>query len=311
VAGLVACSNSGADRVVGLDATSTVLGTVYVDLNGNRELDFGFDAGIKDIGVRLTVARGHEDFGSATSDFDGLFTISRVPVGRYTLAVDDETVPDSMLVVRVDTSEIVLTATDSAEVAVAISFPIVSVADARAAAPGDKVFIEGTALNDIAAFADNTIHVLSASGAIRATRAFGAVVPGDSVRLRGTMAVFDGQPVLNNAAVYVLGLGSRPRAQVVSTGVAVSADGGALDAALVRLPSLAIVDTGTVAESGDFRAVLDDGSGTVSVMFDRDLFFDVVPFAPDTVITATGLRVPTGLDTWVVKPRSVSDVLRR
>jgi hypothetical protein len=308
---VVACSNAGEDRVLGLDATSAVTGFVYFDINGSRDLEFGVDNPIRDIGFRLTVPGGSEDFGTATSDFEGFFSISRVPIGRYTLLVDEETVPDSMVVVRIDTSEVVLTASDSAEVSVAISFPIVSVAQARMAAPGDKLFIEGTALNDIAAFADNTVHISSSSGAIRATRAFGVVVPGDSVRVRGTMATEGGQPVLNNAAVYVLGLGSRPRAQLMTTGRAASADGGALDATLVRLASQAIVDTATVAESGDFRAVLDDGSGPVSVILDRDIFFDVAVYAPDSVITTTGLLVPTGVDLWLVKPRSVSDVLRR
>ena len=308
---LAACSNAGEDRILGLDATGVVTGTVYFDRDGNRALDFGADIPMRDIGFRLMVQGGSEDFGTATSDVGGFFSISRVPVGTYLLQVDGKTVPDSMQVVRFDTSAVSLTAEDSAKVYVAISFPIVSVAQARAAAPGDKLFIEGTALNDIAAFGDGTIHISARSGTIRATRAFGFALAGDSVRLRGTIATLNGQPVLNDAAVYVLGLGAGPRPQLLTTGRAASADGGGLDAALVRISSQAIVDTATVGESGDFRAVLDDGSGPVSVILDRDIFFNLAPYAVDSVITTTGLLVPTGTGSWVVKPRSPNDVLRR
>ena len=161
---LAACSNAGQDRILGLDATGVVTGTVYFDLDGNRELAFGTDSPMSDVGFRLTVQGGTENVGTATSDFDGFFSISRVPIGIYLLQVDGATVPDSMQVVRIDTSAVSLTAEDSAKVSVAISFPIVSVAQARAAAPGDKLFIEGTALNNIAAFGDGTVHISANSG---------------------------------------------------------------------------------------------------------------------------------------------------
>ena len=311
VAGFVACSNAGEDRVLGLDATSAVTGFVYFDLNGNRELEFDIDNPMRDIGLRLTVQGGAEDFGTATSDFEGFFAISRVPVGTYVLQVEGATVPDSMLVVRIDTSEVTLTAADSAEVSVAISFPIVSVAQARGSTPGDKLFIEGTALNNVGASSDASLHVSAASGTIRATRALGPVVLGDSVRVRGTIAMQNGQPVLNDAVAYVLGLGTPPRAQALTTARAASADGGMLDAVLIRVTAVPIADTATVAETGDFRATVDDGSGPVSIIMDRSIFFDVAPYAPDTVITATGLLVPTGTGSWIVRPRSVGDILRR
>ena len=80
---------------------------------------------------------------------------------------------------------------------------------------------------------------------------------------------------------------------------------------LVRVTAVPIADTVTVPETGDFRAIVDDGSGPVSIIMHRNIFFDLAPFAPDTVITAIGLLVPTDTGSWVVWPRSVDDVLRR
>jgi hypothetical protein len=306
------CQNAGEDHILGLNATGVVTGVVYFDRNGSREHEISLDMPVRGIGLRLIVQGGAEETGKATSDLSGFFSIARIPLGTYVLEVDPETVADSMQVVRIDTSMVFLGARDSVEVAVAISFPIVTVAHAREAVAGDKVFIEGTALNSSDAFEDRALHVASASGTMRTTRASGPQLEvGDSVRIRGTVASQNGYPILNDVTTYLLGIGTPPTAQVVTTDQAATAVGGTLDAMLVRIVSVAIVDTATVLETGDFRAAVDDGSGPVNVYFDRDIPFDLRQFAPDTVVTATGLLIPTAGGYWIVKPRSAADVLRR
>jgi hypothetical protein len=306
------CENAGEDRIIGLDATGVVTGVVYFDRNGSREHEISVDQPLRDIEVRMAVKGGTEEAGKATSDPAGLFSIARIPLGTYVFEVDSETVADSMQVVRIDTSVVFLGAGDSAEVAVAISFPIVTVARARESTEGDKVFVEGIALNNSDAFKDRALHIASASGIIRTTRATGPTLEvGDSVRLRGTVARQNGSPILNDVTTYLLGIGAQPAAQVVATDEAATASGGLLDAMLVRIVSVAIADTLTALETGDFQATVDDGSGPVAILFDRDIPFDLRLFAPDTVVSATGLLIPTGAGAWIVKPRSTADVLRR
>ena len=63
-----------------------------------------------------------------------------------------------------------------------------------------------------------------------------------------------GQTVLEDVTVFTLGFGTVPAPETVTTGEAASADGGRLDANLVRLDSARVTDTTTV--SGDFEVTL-------------------------------------------------------
>lgn len=88
---------------------------------------------------------------------------------------------------------------------------------------------------------------------------------------------------------------------------AATADGGALDAALVRVDNATITDTATVA--GDVVLTVDDGSGAMEIVLDRDVGFILALLGPTVVIDATGLLVPTGSGSWQLKPRSRGDLV--
>jgi hypothetical protein len=303
---LAGCPNSGDDRVLGIDATGFVGGLVYWDVNGNRVLD-GPDVPVEGVLVSLLVSEVGGVVTAALSDPAGQFLMRDVPVGRYHVGVNTTTLGDTAQVVRIDTSVVELIPEDSAAVAVAVSFPIVTIAEARSLPLGDKVFIIGEALMESGAFGDTTVHLTDTSAAIRVTRVRApALFPGDSVRLRGTISTRDGQPTLDDATPFIIRFGPPPEPTTVPSGQAATADNGGLDAALVAVADAVVNDTATVDD--DFVATVDDGSGAVEVIFDGNVAFNLEPIVPDTLMSVKGVLVPSGPGVWALKPRSQSDV---
>jgi hypothetical protein len=189
-----------------------------------------------------------------------------------------------------------------------LTFPTTSIADARAAEQGRRIVIEGIALNAWSTFADSTVHIFDQTGVIRAVRVTGTnVLAGDSVRMLGTVSTRDQQPVLSNVTASLILRGvAVPVPDSVSTAIAASAAGGTRDAGQVRVRGT-IVGTQDLP-GGDRILNINDGSGLLRVLLDRDVNFGQGPFVPDVLLTATGLLVPTGTGAWQLKPRFVNDV---
>ena len=303
------CGNAGADRVLTIDATGKVAGFVFFDQNGTLQFEDS-DRRVPGVLVRLALTGGGTIVAEGTSDNEGLFSVAGVPVGNYTVIVDTTTVGDTAQVVRVDSTNLRLQPDDSIGVTVAIGFPNVPIADARALPVGDKIFVTAVALSPLGAFADSTVHLRDASGTIRATRVVGVgVTTGDSARFLGRRNVRDGQPTLDDVILFSLGVVGQPQAVTTSTILAASADGGALDAALVRVTN-ATIDTTLTNQSGDFVMRVDDGTGEVEVIVDTDLGLNLNNFVEGAVIEATGVLVPTDqqVPRWGMKPRNNQDL---
>jgi uncharacterized protein YjdB len=228
--------------------------------------------------VRLAVAtfdgRGHtltdrnvawSSSNEAVATVDTSGSVEGVSVGSITVNATSEGVSDSCSVTVVD--------------------PVISIAEARSAPVGDTVHVDGIVLNFFAAYGDSTVHISDNTGAIRAIRIRPITVfPGDSVRFVGKVAAFDGQPVIDDPTVFLLGFSRVPPPEVVSTFEANAARAGTLDAALVSVANARITDTATVAG------------------------FNRIPYVPGTVLNVTGLLVPDGSGSWVLKPRGPGDV---
>lgn len=85
------------------------------------------------------------------------------------------------------------------------------------------------------------------------------------------------------------------------------ADGGRLDAALMRVLNPTINDT--LTDAADFILTVDDGSGSLDVRLDQEVAFGALdPFVPNSVIDATGVLVPRAANDWVLMPRSEADL---
>jgi hypothetical protein len=91
----------------------------------------------------------------------------------------------------------------------------------------------------------------------------------------------------------------------VSTQVAASAQGGARDAGQVAV-------SGTVSAIGtsgvDFVLTISDGSGSLAVVLDRDVF-QSNPYSVGNQIRARGVLIPNaGGTAWELKPRALGEV---
>ena len=199
-----------------------------------------------------------------------------------------------------------------------LSYPTMTIAEARAEPPESRLIVLGRALNAWTTFGDSTVHVRDATGAIRAIRVPPSTIQaGDSIQVVGTIATLLGQPVLRLVHTTILDAGiASPAPDPVTTEAAAGAAGGALDAGLVRVADAVIQDTARTAE-GELVLIADDGSGDVRIVLDRHIPFslnwprvDGQPVVIGTIIDATGALVPRAQGTaeWTLKPRGSSDV---
>jgi hypothetical protein len=304
--GLAACQNAGQDRVLSIGSTSRVDGLAYFDANRSKSFDSS-DTPLQGLKVYLSARGSADTLATAVSGTTGALRFDGVPVGRYDVNVDTASAGDTVVVVRVDTSQIDVAVGDTVAVSVAVSYPLVTAAAARATPTGKKVFVAGVALTGTNVFADTTAHLIAATGALRLVRVFtGLFSPGDSVLARGTVSARNGEPVLSDVSVFTQGIGTLVAPDSLATATAASANGGALDAGLARVGGT-LQDTVTVGR--DLALDVDDGSGVLRVLLDGDVSFQLSPYmvAPARVV-ATGVLVPAALaGTWYLKPRSNLD----
>ncbi len=312
---MVACDNAGAYRTLGISATGVARGLVYFDANGSGTFDAA-DAPLAGVRIRLLAPLSTDTAVRATTGADGTFRVEGIPVGTYRAVLDPTSVGDSVQVLQMTASPLQIRPGDSVSVDAVVSFPTLTAAQVRTATLGTRVFVSGVALHARTTFSDTLLHVVDTSGAIRAARVRPtAALAGDGVRLRGRIAVRNGQRVLDDVTVFVINPTVVPPAPILTTLQASTADAGAQDAALVRLLDAAIVDTATVL--GSLNVTVDDGTGPLTMVLDRvaDAGFRfpyaVGPLGAGTRYDLIGVLVPTGTGTWVLRPRSVLDLTPR
>lgn len=315
-AAVAGCGGDGAGTTLGITATGTVLGTVLFDADGSGGPSLG-DQPIAGVRVRLLTPVARDTVLRATTAATGSFRIPSVPVGTYTLVIDTTSVGDSVEVGSLAERTVTLLPADSVAVEALVSFPSLTLLQARSATVGTRVFVRGVAMHALVTFSDTLLHVVDTTAALRATRVRpSGVVNGDEVRLRGRIALRDGQPVLDDVTVFTLGTAFNiPSAPVITTAAAATASAGSLDAALVRLVDVAVVDTQTVL--GNLRVSVNDGSGDLLLHLDRaaDASFRP-PFAAGTWdvgrrYDVVGVLVPLSPGVWALRPRSSFDLTPR
>jgi hypothetical protein len=316
----LACQNAGEGRVLGITSSGLVNGLVFLDRNGNHVLDAG-DTALANLPVRL-LAKGTRDTAArGSSNSGGQFRFSAIPVGSYAVVIDTTILGDSLRVTRVDTSAVTIRPDDTLAIRITVAFPELTVAQARVAPSGKKMFVVGVALISRGLFGDSTVNISDTASAIRLTNVRTQfVVTGDSLRVLGTRATRDGQPTIDRGNIFTLSINADPPLRAAKTGTASSADGGKLDAALVRVLNAAITDTATVPSSptgnisGGRRLMVNDSSGAFEVRLDTLVGFKGAALAGDTVgarFDILGILVPIGSGTWRLKPRSPSDMVPR
>jgi DNA/RNA endonuclease YhcR with UshA esterase domain len=301
------CDATSADPVVAVEATTSFHGRVYIDRNANEEYNQNVDTNVPNARVMLVRPGATAVLGEGRTDQSGLVRVQRMPVGRYRVLVDPQVLGDSLEIAD-DTATVTIVARDSALVPVGLVFKRFSLGEIRRLPAGRMTTLDAVALNGWSTFGDSTIHVVDSGGALRVTRLSStSVTAGDSVRIVGRVSSRHGQPVLVDANAFLLGKASAVSPHAVTTRTAAAARDGELDAGLVRITDAVITDTVTVA--GDLNLHVDDGSGQLTIIMDRDArVTPSAPVTPGAVVDVTGVLIPAESGTsWTLKPRATAD----
>lgn len=301
-----ACESDPVDPLE-LTATGEVRGSAYVDVNGNLERDAA-DAALSGLRVQLYVRGTQDTVQSVLTGGDGAFRMELVPIGEYDVRVDPATVPDTLQIAIIENNPVHVFVADTPRVTIAAGFPIATVASARLEPAGKRIFIDATALNNRDDFADGAVHVTDGTASIRLTSLqAGALLRGNRARFLGVLRQENGQPTLQDVRFFVTDSVQTPPPVGLSTAAAANAQGGDLDAALVRVTRATVTSTQVVGTQ--YRFTVDDGTGALEVMVSLDRGFELGLLVAGTQLDLTGVLVPTGgLNRWQLRPRTPGDV---
>lgn len=309
-----ACTNASDVPLLEVDATGEISGVTYLDNNGNGSLD-GLDAPLAHLSVILTAKRGGSAIQRASTDSTGAFLMTDVAVGTYLVSIDPVSLGDSLAALG-GGEEITLRRDDVASVDFGVSYPVLTFDSIRKSAPGRRVFTSGIALNPRPNFSDGVVHLQSDTSWLRTLNVGRAnILTGDSLRVLGRTRLDNGEMVLDDVTPFILVQAATiPQPLERGTGVAASAGGGRLDAALLRVRTAEILDTATT--NGDFHFDIDDGTGPLEVVLRAFLQLNSSLVRPDTILRVreiTGLLTPvkevSGAMRWRLLPRGASDML--
>lgn len=320
---LSACEPAGSGNVLDIEAASFIDGLALLDANASGRLE-SEDLPAAGLRIALVLVNTSDTVARATTGADGRFRFAPVPVGTYEVVVTNSALGDSLQVVfrdppgspvsdigPDDTTTVTVGVLDSTVVRIGVSFPIVDIARARSSAIGRRLFVRAVVSGGTAVLGDGSVFLQDPTGAIRALNVSGVVAPGDSVLVLGRSATQNGRPVLANATLTPIQGGAAVDTIPVTAGRARTADGGILDAQLVRARELFVADTGRVG--GTFVITAEDPSGTVEIGLRTDGSFDLGAYPPGADLDVTGLLVPNAgiAGEWRLRPRNAADLVIR
>lgn len=313
VGGLGSCMDATDVELLQIPDAGVVFGQAFLDVNGSGAIDTG-DSPLVGTAVLLTAPGTGTTMQQATTDANGLFLFEDVPLGTYSLTIEAGVLGDSLTTFSAAATFNVEFG-DTLQLNLGATYPILTLSEVRAAVPGRRVFTHGVALNARESNGDGVVHLREGAAFLRATGVDPLTIsPGDSVRMLGRTAVDGGQPVLSQVTAGVLRQNAVFIApQLVTIATADAANGGALDAALVRLGPAEIGDTATIGGQLQFWA--HNGADSVQVVLrDYLLISPNPPIRPDTIvrmIQATGLLRPymdASGPRWRLLPRGTADL---
>jgi len=314
ISALWSCADSTDVQLLQIAGTGVLFGQAYLDLDASGTFTTT-DQPIVGALVELSVAGTAGVARTAITDSVGLFALNEVAVGSYVLALSAGVLGDSLQSLASTGTTVVLQG-DTTRLDLGTTYPVLTLADALVAASGSRVFTSGVALNSRLNFGDGQVHLAGGGTYLRGLNVNRAgLTAGDSVRFLGTVIRDNGRPALRDVTAQILINGAVNVLPVeTTTGQAYSANGGSLDAALVRIRAAEMSDTATTT-AGHFRFWADDGSDSVEVWLRDFLSIDTSPFAPDSVFRISqlsGLLSPfddgSGTVRWRLMPRGAGDI---
>lgn len=314
VSALWSCIDATDVELLEIGATGVIVGQAFLDGNGNGALDAG-DQPLANATVVLNASGTQGAVDQSTTDAIGAFTFLDIAPGTYTLGIGGAVLGDSLETLGA-TSSVTIEHGDTVAFAVGASYPVLTLEEVRAAAAGRRVFTSGIGLNPRQPNGDGMVFFKGPTAYLRATNVDRVGMgPGDSIRLLGRTAVDNGQPTLDAVTPFVLiSQAQFPIPVEVTTAAARTANGGVLDAALVRIRNADITDTATVAN--DFYFWTHSGGDSVQVVFRAFLGIPTAPVRPDTIVRvsqATGMLSPfddgSGNVRWRLLVRAGSEIV--
>ncbi|HEY4099452.1 MAG TPA: hypothetical protein VGM20_01090 [Gemmatimonadales bacterium] len=311
-----ACTNAGQKLTYPALSVGHLSVAVYFDRDDSHSLTSA-DTSFTGATVDLLAPGGSDTLRRATTDAQGVATFDSLPIGSYRVVIDQHALSDSVGTVAGDTGSIRLVTTADSIVAtriIRLGYADLTVAQARAAAPGRKAFVRAAVTVPLQTFRDTSTFLVDSTGSIRVLPSrmrsgLGGDNIGDTVLVLAPTGAALGQPILDNGVITPLSAGAAPAPQTVSVTDARTAKGGTLDAALVKVTGAMIQDT--VGSSPDFIVRIADpadSTRTVDVLIDAQLNAPHVFFPIGATVTMEGVLVPMGTGTWVIKPRNAADI---
>lgn len=292
-AALAGCEGGGAHPSIVVDAAANVRGVLFLDLNGNAQLDVA-DQPVKGWPVKLVGPNGGT-VATAVSDSIGIFQFGEVPTGRVRIDVDRAGLADTLGVFGLSLgANFDLAEGDTTTVTVGFTYPTVALAAVDTLPVGRKVFVDGLALNAIGSTGPRELHLRSGAEALRVTNVVRrAVSPGDSVRVLGRRGVETGVAVLTGAdIILVRSAVADPEPIELTTRDAGTARQGTVGADLGRIRNADLISSRN--ELSDVVLTVDDGTGPTEILIRSFLGADASFFNADSIRVreATGLLVP-------------------
>jgi hypothetical protein len=308
---VAACERDFTDRILAFDGEGAVRVFVFRDDNLNGAFNAQTDPVV--VGAPVTLRRTSTNAGSVTfaTDSGGFYKFEKVGVGRYFADLSPVILGDSLERIG-GNPEFTVVEADTIRISIALQFPSVSISEARTSPVGRKVWVRGTVLNSANLFGDSTVHMTDGVASIRMARVRATgLANGDTVQMLGTRSVRDGQPIFNVVAVLERGFEDPPPLPThVSSAVAATADGGELDAALVKVSRVVISDT--LPTLAGRVLTTSDGSGPLRVLLSSTINFGAAnQYLPGLALDVTGVLVPdaTQPGRWILKPRARPEVV--
>ena len=306
------CDESGGGDAAAIEAIGAVAARLYYDANGDGRIDQG-DRTLPNWTVNLEQPAGGV-LASETTGEDGLAVFEEVPIGLMKAGVPDDELGDTLSLLPASVEPFLLPAFQTAELTPVVTLPSFTVEEVRGLPAGKPLFTEGMALNSLVE-GDRILHIRSGGRYLRIlsvdeSTGFNA---GDSVRVSGRTAVDKGLPVLDGQAVFrVAPRSGSPVPIRLSSGEAAGARSGSLDAALVEVNSVDILEVVDEGDKGVYLRV-DDGTGSLRVRFRSYFNLDPDSIDPETdsFAFAVGLLVPVRLNggvAWELHPRNGDDL---
>lgn len=252
----------------------TVSGRLFRDDNASGEYEAGEDLAAAGIGVRL-LSPGGEELETGTTDADGVFVFGPLRPGTYTVEVD-----------LLETMEIEGGASFDVTVGPGATTTLpaiftgtlrIDIADARAAADGQTVSVEGVVTWQ-PSFSTAVIFLQDGTAGISVFYGGApAVARGDRVQITGEIGSFDGELQIENVASFVnLGSEAEPEPRSVT---AADINAGMFQGELVTIDGT--VEQIDVLSFDNQMILLRDGGG-------------------DTFAVKVDSRTGTFPDTWAV-----------